>query len=485
MKTQYLFLAVGLLFMACKPIEPNSPTPNPTPEDSTPVVIPDPEGTIYFTETDEQIANPERGFYVQKYYTTANLEEVASIDAIKTSREKSHITLFLHSYYMADSVTGSANYMASDIAPEFLERLDQNMNILREAGAKAILRFSYAYHHNTKKKPWDATPEWAMRHMDQLSPYLMKHADVIFCIQAGFIGSWGEWYYTTNYPQNPSKDEGYETRWPIAEHLMEVTPKDRQICFRQPQFKMRYLRTHGMEVAPLTESEAYQPTIKARWAGHNDCFVSGDGDVGTYHNDEEREFWAQDTKYTLMGGETCKECEFSGGENAIKEMEKYHWTYICNSYHPDILSSWVSSGHYETIKRRLGYRIALDKAILTQEPKAGEAYQAEITLHNSGFAAPANKRDVELIFVSTTNPDEQYVYPQEEDPRFWMAGEKRVINLGCTLDAKMKGEYKLYLNLPDPYESLHNNPLYSIRLANENMWDEATGYNYLTTVTVE
>lgn len=152
MKTQYLFLAVGLLFMACKPIEPNSPTPNPTPEDSTPVVIPDPEGTIYFTETDEQMANPERGFYVQKYYTTANLEEVASIDAIKTSREKSHITLFLHSYYMADSVTGSANYMASDIAPEFLERLDQNMNILREAGAKAILRFSYAYHHNTKKE---------------------------------------------------------------------------------------------------------------------------------------------------------------------------------------------------------------------------------------------------------------------------------------------------------------------------------------------
>ena len=266
---------------------------------------------------------------------------------------------------------------------------------------------------------------------------------------------------------------------------MTAVPADRQICFRQPQFKMRYLRSHGMEVAPLTAEEAYQPTIKARWAGHNDCFVSSNSDVGTYHNDEEREFWAQDTKYTLMGGETCGECEYSGGENAIHEMEKYHWSYLCNSYHPDVLGSWAVSGHLPVIKRRLGYRFALDKALLTQAPKAGEAFQAEITLHNSGFAAPANKRDVELIFVSTTNPDEQYVYPQEEDPRFWMAGEKRVINLGCTLDAKMKGEYKLYLNLPDPYESLHNNPLYSIRLANENMWDEATGYNYLTTVTVE
>ena len=483
MKTQYLFLAFGLLLAACKPMEPAQPTPNP--QDTTPAVIPDPEWTIYYNETDEQMANPERGFYVQKYYTTANIDEVASVDAIRSSREVSQITLYLHSYYMADTVTGSDNYMASDLSQQFLERLDQNMNVLREAGAKAILRFSYAYHHNNKKKPWDATPEWAMRHMDQLSPYLMKHADVIFCIQAGFIGSWGEWYYTTNYPQNPAKDEGYETRWPVVEHLMEVTPQDRQICFRQPQFKMRYLRSHNQEVAPLTAEEAYQPTIKARWAGHNDCFVSSAEDVGTYHSDEEREFWEQDTKYTLMGGETCKECEYSGGENAIKEMEKYHWTYICNSYHPAILSSWVSSGHFETIKRRLGYRIALDKAILTQEPKAGEAYQAEITMHNSGFAAPANKRDLELIFVSATNPDEKYVYPQTEDPRFWMAGEKRVINLGCTLDAKMKGAYKLYINLPDPYASLHDNPLYSIRLANEDMWDEATGYNYLATVTVE
>ena len=479
MKKQYLFMALGLLLMACKPVEP-TPTPNPgeNPGDTTPVIIPDPEGTIYYTETDELFTNPERGFYIQTYYESDSLGKVCTLASVQSAREKSQISLFLHSYYMKD-------YIASDIPQEYMKRFDQNMNTLREGGAKAILRFSYKHTNGVKAKPWDATPEWAMRHIEQLEPYLKKHADVIYCVQAGFIGVWGEWYYTTNYPQNPSEDEGYATRWPVAERLMTAVPADRQICFRQPQFKMRYLRSHGMEVAPLTAEEAYQPTIKARWAGHNDCFVSSNSDVGTYHNDEEREFWAQDTKYTLMGGETCGECEYSGGENAIHEMEKYHWSYLCNSYHPDVLGSWAVSGHLPVIKRRLGYRFALDKALLTQAPKAGEAFQAEITLHNSGFAAPANKRDVELIFVSTTNPEEKYIYPQTEDPRFWMAGEKRVINLGCTLDAKMKGEYKLYLNLPDPYESLHNDPRYSIRLANENMWDEATGYNYLTTVTVE
>ena len=458
MKTKYLIFAAALLLLSCKHEEPNR------------------AGTIYFTETEEQLTNPERGFYVQKYYTTDDLQDTVSIETVTNNRAY-NITLYLHSYYLTD-------YIESEIAQEFLDRLDRNMNTLRAGGAKAILRFSYKSHHNIYDKPWDATQEWALKHIDQIAPYLKKHADVIYCVQAGFIGSWGEWYYTTNYPQNPAKDEGYETRWPIAERLMEAVPADRQICFRQPQFKMRYLRTHGMDVKPLTAAEAYKETIKARWAGHNDCFVSGDGDVGTYHNDEERAFWAEDTKYTVMGGETCKQCEYSNGANAVKEMEKFHWSYLCNSYHPDILSEWVEDNHMDEIKRRLGYRLSLQKMFMTETPKAGEVFEATFTLKNSGFAAPVNKRDVELIFVSGKNPEKKYVYPQSVDPRFWLPG-KHKFTLFCDLAADMKGEYKLYLNLPDPYASLHDDPHYSIRLANENMWKEETGYNFLTIVNIE
>ena len=472
MKNKYLIFAFALLLIGCKTESSVIPVP------PDPPVEPDPEGTLYFKATDELFANPERGFYVQTYYESDSLEKVCTLASVKTAREKSQITLFLHSYYMQD-------YIESDIPSEYLDRLDQNMNTLREGGAKAILRFSYKHSNGTRAKPWDATREWALKHIAQLEPYLKKHADVIYCVQAGFIGVWGEWYYTENYTFNPSSDEGYEPRWPVAERLMEAVTTDRQVCFRQPQFKIRYLRSHGMTPTPLTEAEAYQPTIKARWAGHNDCFVSSDNDVGTYHSDEEREFWAQDTKYTLMGGETCKECAYSNGANAVKEMEKYHWSYLCNSYHPDVLGSWAVDGHLQEIKRRLGYRFVLDKAFLTQEPKAGEKFEAQLTLHNVGFAAPANKRGLELIFVSVDNPEEKYVYEQTEDPRFWMAGEKHQCTLGCTLDAAMQGEYKLYLNLPDPYPSIHDDPRFSIRLANKDMWEEETGYNYLTTITVE
>ena len=41
------------------------------------------------------------------------------------------------------------------------------------------------------------------------------------------------------------------------------------------------------------------------------------------------------------------------------------------------------------------------------------------------------------------------------------------------------GEYELLLNLPDGYKTLQDNPAYSIRLANEDLWEAATGFNKL------
>jgi len=136
----------------------------------------------------------------------------------------------------------------------------------------------------------------------------------------------------------------------------------------------------------------------------------------------------------------------------------------------------------DTILHRLGYRFVLDRAYITPQPKVGSEFEANFVLRNVGFAAPVNKRDLEMIFVNVST-GEKFIFPQSEDPRFWLPGEHK-FTLTCTLKDMAPGQYKWYLNLPDPYESLHNDPRYSIRLANENVWEEKTGYNYLTTVTV-
>ena len=461
---------VWMALAVCAAVLAGCRTPEPAP-------VPDPEGTIYYTESNEIFPNPERGFLAQVYYKSDNTQTSAQDAVIQGNRKADNLTLYLDSYYLTD-------YIESDIAQDFLDRLARNMEALREGGAKAVVRFSYKPSFANADKPWDATPEWISRHVDQLAPYLEKYKDVILCMQAGFIGSWGEWYYTSTFPFNPSKDEDFVLRWELVDHLLEVLPAERQLALRTPGYKMRYLRQRGYEPTPLTEAEAYQNTPKARLCGHNDCFVASSNDVGTYFSPDEKTFWAEDTKYTFMGGETCGECSYSNGENAIAQMERFHWTYLNRSYHTGVLNSWIQSGHMDEVKRRLGYRLVLDKAFPTQDPKAGERFSVVLTLRNVGFAAPINPRDVEMILISETDPEQQFVFKQDIDPRYWMAGDTIVTTLHGKLDAAMAGNYKVYLNLPDPMPNLHDRPEFAIRLANKDIWDEQRGYNYLLTITL-
>ena len=121
---------------------------------------PEPKGTtVTFAESDEIIPNPERGLYSQTYYTSADLGSHANATVINNLRESQYkMTLYLHSYYMTD-------YMESNIPQEFLDRLDYNMNALREGGGKVVLRFSYKYSMDAKDQPWNATPEWIHKHI--------------------------------------------------------------------------------------------------------------------------------------------------------------------------------------------------------------------------------------------------------------------------------------------------------------------------------
>lgn len=454
-------LLISLSLISC---DPNMPADNKA-------------NTVTYEELDSVFPNPEKGFNAQVYYTSDDLTKVASASSMISERNKEFAqTLYLHSYYLTD-------YIESDIAQEFLDRLEANMNALRESGGKAIVRFSYKSNEGNQYKPWDASPEWISRHIDQLAPLVNKHADVIYCFQAGFIGVWGEWYYTTNFKMNPTKDEDWQPRWDMLNHLLEAFPHDRQICLRTPAYKIKYLTQMGLDPSPLDETTAHKGDAKSRLAGHNDCFISGSNDVGTYNSSADRTFWEQDTRYTVMGGETCQECALSGGENAITQMGRYHWTHINRSYVASVVYGWKASGHFDYIVQHLGYRIVLEKAVFKKEPKLDKEFKLVLTMHNDGFAAPQNARNVELILIKD---NEKYVYKQENvDPRFWIPENGTFTEtLSCKFDPNMSGTYGVYLNLPDPYPSLHDDPRYSIRLYNKYIWDENTGYHKLGEITI-
>ena len=129
----------------------------------------------------------------------------------------------------------------------------------------------------------------------------------------------------------------------------------------------------------------------------------------------------------------------------------------------------------DEVKRRLGYRLSLVN-VATSKAAAGKDFRVKFDIKNSGFAAPGNPRHIELVLVD--GKDNKTVYEfKDVDVRYWFAGETNTVDKLITLPKDASGNCTLYLNLPDPKATLHDNPLFSIRLANEGVWNEKTGYN--------
>lgn len=425
---------------------------------------------VNYIETDTVIVNPERGFYSQVEYYSSSSKTALTAATVNTHRYLGR-SLILTMYYL-DS------FIDKPISNEFLTLIDKNMKAIREGGCKCIVRFAYT--SSESKKPWDAPQNIVLEHIQQLAPYLRENSDVIYVVQAGFVGVWGEWYYTSNFIMSPIKPDDFAPRRAVLDALLLALPKDRMICVRTPEFKVKCFNITYAD--SITELTAYSQTDLARLACHNDCFLADGSDMGTFPTSQQKLFWEKESKYTVMGGETCAPSTYSQCENAILQMEKYHWSYLNSGYNGTVLNSWKTTGCMDEINRRLGYRFVLQQGQFTENPVAGQKFTMKLTLKNVGFASPANPRNVELIFASS---GDTIVYKLKDDPRRWYPGIIGNISFEDILPFSMKGKsYNIYLNLPDPYASLATRSEYSIGFANKNVWNKNTGFNKLHSITV-
>lgn len=436
-----------------------TPTPTPvTPPDDKPE-IPDKTVEVSFTEYDGHLVNPERGFYggAVDIFKVSNAVTAARAKALR----EEGITLMYIGFYLT-------NFIKGDISEAYLNMIQQSMDALREAGIKCVLRF--AYQNGEDNKPWDPPVDIVLRHVEQLKPVLRKNEDVIFVLQAGFVGVWGEWYYTDNFVMNPSSDEDYEPRRRLADALLEALPASRQVALRTPQFK---LRMYNLSLKDTISAEtAHNGSSLSRLCGHNDCFGAAKDDWGTFDNEpDDREFWKAETRYVIMGGETCNVSQYCTCPVSLKDMEDYHWTYLNSGYNQSVLDRWRSKGCMDEITDRLGYRLMLNTASCSGKFVAGGQVRVRIDLENKGFAAPMNPRNAELVFVEEDGTVTRI--PTGSDPRTWQPGHHSV-EINCTLPAA-GGTF--YLALEDPL--LPGRPEYSIAVANEGVFDSATGWNKL------
>jgi len=426
-----------------------------------PVFEPVEPTVVNYTPDNSKFANPERGF---SKYTECNLGTgTGSLNelTLKQYRVNDNITLIYRIVYLK-------NFKSAPLSDIALADLDEDFETMRNAGIKCLLRFAYSSNETEPDAPFSIISQ----HLDQLKPYLEKNADVIAVMQAGFIGAWGEGYYSSSGLNSSGG------RYQVYNKILKALPVNRMLEVRTPSYKREYIQ-RSTNITPV---EAFTALDVARIGFHNDCFLASSNDYGTYDNvTVDKAYLNKECLFVPIGGETCPPSgvEPADGAKAQAEMRYLRWSHLNQDYYRGVNDLWKIDFSMDNIIRELGYRLQLLAGEYTAEVGQGGSFHARIILKNLGYAPLYNPRSVELVLKNTVSA-EAYKVNLGIDPRLWKPTLESEIDTVVGIPNDMPaGEYELFLNLPDPEVTLYSKPEYSIRLANQNVWDETTGYNRL------
>lgn len=400
--------------------------------------------TVNYTTDSSIFSNPERGMY---YHTETNSSGYSLLNqtSLVNNRVNNNITLILRVFYLE-------GFRNSAISTTYLNNVQTDLNTCRNSRIKMIVRF--AYNDGGFSGDDDAPKAIILNHINQLSPILNNNQDVIACIQMGFIGRWGEGYYTNYFGSNGVlTTQNITDRNEILQSICTNFP--RQIQVRTPLFKTRLVGTVA--------------NTNSKIGHHNDSFLSSNSEQGTYNNvTVERLYVQQESDYTPVGGEcNTYPSTYTTCTNAITDMGKYSWAYLNSAgYASGLISSWQTGGCLDEIKKRLGYRFELVSSTLSGN-------SLNLKINNTGFGHVINPRPIKLVLKNTSTNAETF-FDLPTDCKLWL--KNSLINIDYPITGVADGNYKLYLFSPDFY---NNFPEYSIRFANTGVWNSTTGYNDL------
>jgi hypothetical protein len=488
------------------------------------------------------LRNPERGW---------RIETVIAEPARKTFGPAHHLAgkvppLYQEDWWMLDAarfepfgltlvqaycyLTEFANQPISD---EKLRLLQESFDNLRRRGLKAVLRFAYERDMGAKEGP---TLDWMLRHIDQLQPLLRRNVDVIFVLQAGFIGAWGEWHSAARIAP-----EDYVARAAIIKRLLEAWPEDRMLQVRVPKYKRLALSQPALAAfVEIGEKNAFTPIPAARIGFHNDGFLAGPSDGGTWTEsphfgqpgNREFDYMTRESPFVPVDGELFwSDQGFDGqaargkgvdGLNAAMRMRLHHYASfsLAHSYseregRPYSIDHWLSTAvtsgplrqaampiadgwfedglgqpsartQFEYIQDHLGYRLELQSARIPEKVKPGAGFRVDIELVNRGFSTLHNPRPVCLALMDRTGKVTE-LPATDALPRQWQpfqpgdTGYKPIVHtITWTghLPAELKpGWHQIGLWLPDAAAALRLDARYAVRVANRDVpwWTDPRG----------
>ena len=440
----------------------------------SPVLLLDGEGvSAAFAPTDEDFPNPERGFHIY----AGSLFDGDTFDQRMAfiAKERQLRLVFARTSLPATALTASQ-----------LAAMSANFAAARNRGVKLILKFDYG---NEGIEP---ALSQVLAHMNQLKPVLAANQDVIAFVQAGFIGAWGEWH------GSKSGLDTVASKRAIKDAVLAAVPGQIFVEFRQG-----FVLQEDWYPTPLTATEAFSGSPKARSGLHNDCFLTGGGDSSTYRPKgtvvvdleitknqlQQRQYAVAHTEYVPFGGETCNDSAgartqmrtaCSGGTDEsgqsggiLNEGPRYHLTHLNHNFAPEFIEQWQVEGCYPQVRRSMGYRFQLDSVRHASHVARGETVMFNVAMRNVGWSRIFSARP---LVVTIVNGGAVYAAKSTLDLMRLPSQAKASTNIPITLTvpaAAPPGSYDVYLSAPDIWPTTASSAMYAVRFANADTATQA------------
>lgn len=419
------------------------------------------------------VLNPERGWYIARQTGEASPWEFAGF-------KKANVSLVLLEAYLGD-------YLSKPLDSLKLTEIDHAFDLARGAGLSVMFRAAYDF--NGKSNPEPADFSIILNHIKQLGPVFRKHEDILFNIQAGFLGAWGEWHHSRyGDRRNPDGPPDIEYQRQLVYALLDEAPESVTIALRRPEFIRNIAdnsKSNGErgDHEPVTRAEAFGTSGIARLSFHNDALMSDDTDMDTYiapgyPREKELEWINSQTRYTPMVAESNLVSPYNDAERAIVLLDRINIHSLNLEYHPGVLKKWRRAEHngitaFDYISMRMGYRFILEKAELSETPDG--KLRLDFEVRNTGFGHLLKEKKFELVLTRDGVTRRAAI---AEDARFWNKNETVKGKYCFGLPADMSpGDWNAYLGLSSVYASLAENSAYSVRFANDGVWVESLGLN--------
>jgi hypothetical protein len=415
------------------------------------------------------IANPDR--YEGQW---AGGDIVASYDAASVASS------FSAGYRLLKCHVNLVAFRTTAISGAFLSSLQTQLNLIRSAGMKCILDFTY----NQDSSGLDATAAQIASHLGQLKTTLYANADVIPYLKAGFIGAWGEWHSSTSgnscgynpnggVPPCPNTSVAANRVTVRDALLLNVHPLT-AVQFRYPSDVMDWYPT------PLATAQAYNGSAQARTGHGNDCMLSNQdsgtwGDSGSggasYTGAQKMSYVDTTTLNVPYGGETTDGCaaplKLTCNE-AFTDFARWHLSWLMTTANSmnSFRTAWAAGGCTNKIANLMGYRIEYRTLIHQGSANRGESITATLTLRNVGWSRVHRPFRVQLVMTMAGQPS--IICPARVDLRSLppQATAYSTIAIPCTIPANaVVGVRQVHLRIPDIWPNTQSNAAFAIRPA--------------------